>query len=215
MADGTTTTLGGGPASEPTATPASPASSGEGATHPDPVPAGESAPSSALVVSPGVEALTLGSGEIRQFATELATQLFQRWELAVQEQFRAELGRRLEAELENREHEARQLREEVQERQQRFDNPWPTRHGAWGHATWEMENTIRRQSSELAETERQMTLLRQRLQELGRAPEEMTVTVYEHAESQALDGSAAQPPGEGVGDPPGSSAGAGPQGEAL
>ena len=45
--------------------------------------------------------------------------------------------------------------------------------------------------------------------------EEMTVTVYEHAESQALDGSAAQPPGEGVGDPPGSSAGAGPQGEAL
>jgi hypothetical protein len=78
-----------------------------------------------------------------------------------------------------------------------------------------MENTIRRQASELAETERQMALLRQRLQELGHAPEEIAVTVYEHAESQALEGSAAQPPGEGVGDPPGGSAGAGLQGEAL
>jgi DNA repair exonuclease SbcCD ATPase subunit len=168
-----------------------------------------------LAVSPGAGALTLGSGEIHQFAAELATQLFQRWELALQEQFRAELGLRIEAELEHREHEARQLREEVQERQQRFDNPWPTRHGAWGHATWEMENTIRRQASELAETERQMALLRQRLQELGRAPEEITVTVYEHTESQAFEGSAAQPSGEEVGDPPAGSAEAGLQGEAL
>lgn len=79
---------------------------------PDPDPAA-SAPTAALVVPPGPAALALGSGEIRQFATELATQLFARWELALQEQFRAELGLRLEAELEHREREAGQLREEV------------------------------------------------------------------------------------------------------
>ncbi|MGP8160663.1 MAG: hypothetical protein ACLQGJ_05500 [Candidatus Dormibacteria bacterium] len=187
----------------------------EEATQPDLAPAGTAAPSAVLVASPGEAALTLGSGEIRQFATQLATQLFERWELALQGQFRAELGLRLEAELEHREQEARQLREEVQERQQRFDNPWPTRNGAWGHATWEMENTIRRQASELAETERQMTLLRQRLLELGRAPEEVTVTVAGQWEASDFEGSVHQPSDEKAGGAPADLAGTGRQGEAA
>jgi len=182
---------------------------------PDPDPAGASAPAAALVVPPSPAALALSSGEIRQFATQLATQLFARWELALQEQFRAELGLRLEAELEQREREARQLREEVQERQQRFDNPWPTRNGAWGHATWEMENAIRRQASELAETERLMTLLRQRLLELGRAPELITVTVDGPWKAPDSERSVHQAPDEQAGDAPADLAETGGEGEAA
>jgi hypothetical protein len=137
----------------------------------------EAAPSSALAALSRDGTVTLGVSEIRSLATELATQLFQKWELALQEQFRAELGIRLEAELEHREHEARQLRAEVRERRQRIDNPWPTRNKAWGHATWELENTVRRQAAELAQTEREMRMLRERLRELGHPSDGAPVTV--------------------------------------
>jgi len=148
------------------------ASTGGGATD-----GAEAQPSSALAALSGDGTVTLGVGEIRALATELATQLFERWELALREQFQAELGIRLEAELEHREHEARQLRQEVQERRQRIDNPWPTRHGAWGHATWETENTVRRQAAQLAQTEREMRMLRERLRELGHPVDDPALTV--------------------------------------
>jgi hypothetical protein len=137
----------------------------------------EAQPSAALAALASDGTVTLGVGEIRALATELAAQLFDRWQLALQEQFQAELGIRLEAELEHREHEARQLREEVRERRQRIDNPWPTRHGAWGHATWEMENTVRRQAAQLAQTEREMRMLRQRLRDLGHPANDPALTV--------------------------------------
>jgi len=146
----------------------------------DPGPAGgegEPAPSSALMALSHDGTVTLGAGEIQQLAGELATQLFQRWEVALQEQFREELGLRLEAELEHRAHEARTLRTEVDERRQRLDNPWRTRHGAWGHATWEVEQTINRQSADLEQTEREIRELRERLRALGHEPDGGTRTV--------------------------------------
>ncbi|MGA9113229.1 MAG: hypothetical protein WB802_05440 [Candidatus Dormiibacterota bacterium] len=164
---------------------------GPGAAGDEPARAGDQPakaadePSSALVALAGEGTVTLGVGEIRALATELATQLFERWELAVHEQFQAELSIRLEAELEHREHEARQLREEVQERRQRIDNPWPTRHGAWGHGTWEMENTVRRQAAQLAQTEREMRMLRERLRELGHPADDPVLTVDVEQEEPA------------------------------
>jgi len=150
---------------------------GEASTSGGAIDGAEQQPSSALAALSGDGTVTLGVGEIRALAAELATQLFERWELALHEQFQAELGIRLEAELEHREHEARQLREEVRERRQRIDNPWPTRHGAWGHATWEMENTVRRQAALLAQTERETRMLRERLRELGHPADDPARTV--------------------------------------
>ena len=150
---------------------------GEASTSGGAIDGAEQQPSSALAALSGDGTVTLGVGEIRALAAELATQLFERWELALHEQFQAELGIRLEAELEHREHEARQLREEVRERRQRIDNPWPTRHGAWGHATWEMENTVRHQAALLAQTERETRMLRERLRELGHPADDPARTV--------------------------------------
>ena len=148
------------------------------------------ASTSAITVadSLGAGPVTLGSEEIRHFAVELSTQLFQHWQVALQEQFRAELGLRLEAELESRQHLAEDLREEVQFRESWFDNPWPRRHGPFGFETWQMEQTIRRQSSELAQTEREMARIRDRLRHLGRSPEGITVTVDEPDNAPPIEG---------------------------
>ena len=156
-----------------------------------PGPAGdeaEPAPSSALMALPHDGTVTLGPGEIQQLAGELATQLFQRWEVALQEQFREELGLRLEAELEHRAHEARVLRAEVHERRQRLDNPWRTRHGAWGHATWEVEQTIKRQAADLEQTEREIRELRERLRALGHEPDGGTRTVDANSDRPEPEG---------------------------
>lgn len=142
--------------------------------------AGEQAPSSSLVASAGEDTVTLTAREIPQLAGELATQLFQGWQLALQDQFRAELELRLEAELEHRQHEARLLREEVAERRAMWDGMWSIRHprgASTDTARWEMEQTIRRQAEELAETERQMREVRERLRGLGFASDEARVTV--------------------------------------
>jgi hypothetical protein len=115
----------------------------------------------------------LAPQEIGHFAGELAAQLFHRWQVALEQQFEAELRFRLGSELEHRERRAVDLREEVQERRARRDNPWNRRHGPFGQATFEMEQTVRRRSAELAEIERQMGELRARLRELrgeGGAP---------------------------------------------
>ena len=60
------------------------------------------APPSTSVTSPGLGAVTLGSPEIRLFAEEFAAQLLQRWQGALQQQFRGELGQCLEAPVERR-----------------------------------------------------------------------------------------------------------------
>jgi hypothetical protein len=125
---------------------------------------------------------------MQQFAGELATQLFQRWESALQQQFQAELGVRLEAELKHREHEARVLREEVQERRALWEGMWSARHprgATTDTARWEMEQTIRRRAAELAETERQMRDLRERLRDLGDVPDEVAMTVDARSETPA------------------------------
>jgi len=144
-----------------------------------PAEAGETSPAPVASESQS-RAVSLRVPEIRTLAEELATQLFQRWELALQEQFRAELGVRLEAELEHREHQARDLRDEVQERRAIWEGMWSARHprGATTDTTrWEMEQTMRRQASELAETERQMAELRERLAGLGFPSDGTLVTV--------------------------------------
>ena len=138
---------------------------------------GQPAPTSTLMALSQAGRVTLGASDIEQLAGELATQLFQQWEVALQEQFQVELGHRLEAELEHRAHEARTLHSEVQERRQRLDNPWRTRHGAWGHATWEMDQALTRQAADLEQTEREIRELRERLRELGHDPDGGTTTV--------------------------------------
>ncbi|MGP8160664.1 MAG: hypothetical protein ACLQGJ_05505 [Candidatus Dormibacteria bacterium] len=166
----------------------SPASSAEKTAPAEAHNATEEAPSAAEAASPGAGAVILSAPEIRQFAGELATQLFQRWESALQQQFQAELSLRLEAELKHREHEARVLREEVQERRALWEGMWSVKHPR-GLSTdtvrWEMEQTIRRQAAELAETERQMRELHERLRDLGDVPDEITVTV--DAQSEFLE----------------------------
>lgn len=141
----------------------------------------ETAALSSTPVTPhGAGAVILSSSEIRQFAGELAAQLFDRWESALQEQFQAELGVRLEAELKHREHEARQLRDEVKDRRAIWEGQWSPKHPRGlsnDYSRWEMEQTMRRQASALAETERQMMELQARLRELGYAPDGVTVTV--------------------------------------
>jgi hypothetical protein len=54
----------------------------------------------------------------------------------------------------------------------------------------ELEQTIRRQAAELAETERQMRELHERLRDLGVAPDEATVTVDALTETPEPEGSA-------------------------
>ena len=124
---------------------------------------------STLATGPEPPAGVLASPEVRQFAAELATQLSQRWEVALQEQFRAELAVRLEAELKHQEITARTLQEEVEERRQWIENPHSkrNRHGPYGYATWQMERELTNRSVELVEMQRQMREMRERLRELG------------------------------------------------
>ena len=68
--------------------------------------------STALATADGSGSALLAAPEVRQFAAELATQLFQRWQAALQAQLRAELERRLAAELKHREQSGRDLAEE-------------------------------------------------------------------------------------------------------
>lgn len=78
-----------------------------------------------------------------------------------------------------------------------------------------MENTIRRQASALAELELQMSLLRQRLLELGRGPEEITVTVDGPWEAPDSERSVHQAPDQQAGRAPADPAETGGEGEAA
>jgi hypothetical protein len=144
--------------------------------------------STALVAADGTGSVLLAASEVRQFAAELATQLFQRWQVALQEQLRAELERRLAAELKHREKSGRDLAEELTARRQWHDptqTPIRRHWGMYSDSTWEMAQIIKRQSAELAETQRQMEEIRARLRELGREPEDASVTVQQPLEESA------------------------------
>ena len=65
-------------------------------------------PEHALTVAP----------EVRDLAAGLADELFQRWQLAMETQFRQELAVRLQSELKHRERTVEDLREEVTEREE-------------------------------------------------------------------------------------------------
>jgi hypothetical protein len=166
------------PAGSPPSPPASPVGEIEQAGEHSPME--EEVPASAAGTSPGGGAVILSPSEIQQFAGELATQLFERWQSALQKQFQAELSVRLEAELKHRQHEAHVLREEVQERRALWEGMWSARHprgATTDTARWEMEQTMRRQAAELAETERQMQDLRERLRDLGGVADAATAIV--------------------------------------
>jgi len=163
------------PGDAPTDVPAAATSTGEA-----PAPPAADAASSEPEAPARGGAIILGTGEIQQFAGELATQLFQRWETALHQQFQEELALRLQSELEHREHEARQLREEVEDRRVMWDGVWTKRHPRGmtsDYATWEIRQQLKRQSAQLAETRRQMRELRERLRELGHELDEEMVTV--------------------------------------
>jgi len=165
----------------------------------EPAPPGEVPPSSALVASTGSAAdAGLIAPEVQQLAVQLAEEFFRPWELALREQFEAEIALRLESELEHHERQAESLAGELTERQVMWEGTWTTLHprGSTTDTTkWEMEQTIRRQASELEENERTIREIRERLRDLGQAPEEGRVTVYEHGEVPEPHGSAAPPPG--------------------
>jgi hypothetical protein len=150
-------------------------------------PAPEVARSGAdLAPSPTGTSLSPGSLEIRELAAGLADELFQRWELSMQEQFREELKVRLQSELEHRRRQTADLQEEVEQRAQGRFGPRGTRVMGMAdrYATWERERTLTRQSRELAELERQMAEMRQRLEELGLTNDEATLTVDRKSTAQ-------------------------------
>jgi len=164
----------------------------------EPAPPGEVPPSSALVASTGSAAdAGLIAPEVQQLAVQLAEEFFRPWELALREQFEAEIALRLESELEHHERQAESLAGELAERRVMFEGTWTRVHprgSTTDTAKWEMEQTIRRQATELEENERTIQEIRERLRGLGQAPEESTVTVYDHGEVPEPDGSAAPPP---------------------
>ena len=136
-------------------------------------------------------ALTVPS-EVRALASNLADELFQRWQLAMETQFRQELAVRLQSELAHRQRMIDDLREEVQEREEERFGPGGRRVRGMTdlYATWERRRTLIRQSRELAETERQMSELRARLRELGVEDGDEGSTVDAHpAPHPAADGS--------------------------
>jgi hypothetical protein len=168
----------------------------EGGTPAEAAPAGdleqqpptEPGSSTALVAADGTGSALLAAPEVRQFAAELATQLFQRWQAALQGQLSAELERRLAAELKHREQSGRDLAEELTARRQWHDptqTPIRRHWGMYSYSTWEMGQIIKRQSAELAESRRQMEEIRARLRELGRGSEDASVTVQQPAEKSA------------------------------
>lgn len=117
--------------------------------------------------------------EIRALASGLADELFQRWELAMQQRFEEELKLRLKTELEHREHQAAVLREEVDQRARGAFGPGGTKVVGMAdlYATWERDRKLINQSREVAEMERQMVEMRQRLRDLGADLAESTLTV--------------------------------------
>ncbi len=130
--------------------------------------------------------------EVKALASNLADELFQRWQLAMETQFRQELAVRLQSELAHRERMIDDLREEVQEREEERFGPGGRRVRGMTdlYATWERRRTLIRQSRELAETERQMSELRARLRELGVEDGDQGSTVDAHpAPPPAADGS--------------------------
>jgi len=161
---------------------ADPVSEGDLEPHP---PAGPGA-TAALVAADGNGNTLLAAPEVREFAAELATQLFQRWQAALQAQLRAELERRLAAELKHREQSGRDLAEELSARRQWHDptqTPIRRHWGMYSYSSWEMGQIIKRQSAELAESRRQMEEIRGRLRELGRGPEDGGMIVQQPAEA--------------------------------
>ncbi|HXZ98728.1 MAG TPA: hypothetical protein VEK76_00100 [Candidatus Binatia bacterium] len=154
--------------------------------------------STALAKAAGTGSVLVAAPEVRQFAAEFANQLFRRWQEALQEQLRTELGRRLAAELKHREQAGRDLGEELTARRQWHDptqTPIRRHWGMYSYGTWEMAQIIKRQSAELAETHRQMEELRERLRELGREPSKATTTGHQLEEEMA----AGDPAGTGDG----------------
>jgi hypothetical protein len=142
--------------------------------------------SAALVAMDETGSALLAAPEVREFAAELATQLFQRWQAALQAQLRAELERRLAAELKHREQSGRDLAEELSARRQWHDptqTPIRRHWGMYSYSSWEMGQIIKRQSAELAESRRQMEEIRGRLRELGRGPEDGGMIVQQPAEA--------------------------------
>ena len=96
--------------------------------------------------------------EMRQLAAGLADELFQRWELAMQRQFKDELTVRLRSESEHRQRQVADLREEVEQRAEERFGPLGRKvvGTADRYATWERARTLARQSREVTEMERQM-----------------------------------------------------------
>jgi hypothetical protein len=165
----------------------------------EPDPPGEVPSSSALVAATGSGA-DVGpiAPEVRQLAAELAEEFFRPWELALRGQFEAEMAHRLESELEQHERQAERLAGELAERRVIWEGTWTRGHprgSSTDTARWEMEQTIRHQTAELAENERTIQEIRERLRDLGPAPDESMVTVYDHGEVPEPHGSAAPPPG--------------------
>jgi hypothetical protein len=165
----------------------------------EPAPPGEVPPRSALLASTGSAAGTsLIAPEVQQLAVQLAEEFFRPWELALREQFEAEIALRLESELEHHERQAEILAGELAERRVMFDGTWTSVHPR-GSTTdtvkWEMEQTIRRQSAELEENERTLREIRARLRDLGQELDESSVIVFEHGQVPEPHGPAAAPPG--------------------
>lgn len=167
-------------------------------------PAGASAspadrPAAAQLAGTGRSELA-ASPEVRRLAASLADELFSRWELAMQQQFKEELALRLKSELDHRERQAADLREEVEQRAgARFGPRGRQVVGAADlYATWERRRTLIRQSREVAEMERQIQEMRQRLEGLGEPPEGSTLTV---AADHSPSGPGASGP-EGAADAP-------------
>ena len=104
---------------------------------------------------------------VREFAGAISREFgAPPWELAWRSRFQADLGQRLEAELERREHAARDLREDLHGRRAVQGGAWSSQHPrglTTDTARWEMELTIRRQRRELAEMERELGELRERM----------------------------------------------------
>gem|GEM_PF-6687302 len=137
------------------------------------------ASSSDLSKSPDEQTALTITPEIRALASGLADELFQRWELAMQQRFEEELTLRLKSELEHRQHQAAVLREEVDQRARGAFGPGGTRVVGMAdlYATWERDRKLINQSREVAEMERQMAEMHERLRALGADFDESTVTV--------------------------------------
>ncbi len=140
-------------------------------------------PSTALIHQGDTESTISITPEIRQLASGLADELFQRWELAMQRRLEDELKVRLKSELDHRQQQAEDLAEELDQRTRGAFGPGGTKIIGMvdRYATWERERKLIHQSREFAEMQRQMTEMRERLRDLGVDPDESTITVQHDA----------------------------------